>query len=202
VTRRRRETPAAARTRRAAVDDPAAVLEAAARLLEVRPRSTEEVRRRLRDNGYRPDLVEGAVERLLALGYLDDAAFARSWVESRDRARPRGARALRDELRHKGVAGADIEGALATREGAATGLGEGDPSGVAGDGERALSRISDEDAAVRLLARRGSAVLREPDPRKRRAKAYALLARNGFDPDVCSSVATAWLAGEAPDGGS
>jgi len=171
-------------------------------LLEVRPRSTEEVRRRLRDNGYRPDLVEGAVERLLALGYLDDAAFARSWVESRDRARPRGARALRDELRHKGVAGADIEGALATREGAATGLGEGDPSGVAGDGERALSRISDEDAAVRLLARRGSAVLREPDPRKRRAKAYALLARNGFDPDVCSSVATAWLAGEAPDGGS
>jgi hypothetical protein len=38
-------------------------------------------------------------------------------------------------------------------------------------------------------------VLREPDPRRRRAKAYALLARNGFDPVVCSTVAAAWLAG-------
>ena len=33
---------------------------------------------------------------------LDDEAFARAWVESRDRARPRGERALRAELRQKG----------------------------------------------------------------------------------------------------
>ena len=38
------------------------------------------------------------VDRLVELGYLDDAAFARAWVESRDRARPRGAVALRREL--------------------------------------------------------------------------------------------------------
>ena len=41
--------------------------------------------------------------RLTELGMLDDATFARAWVESRDRARPRGERAIRDELRRKGI---------------------------------------------------------------------------------------------------
>jgi regulatory protein len=199
VPRRRRETPAEARARRSAVDDPATVLDAAARFLEVRPRSVEEVRRRLREAGYRPELIDGAVDRMTALGYLDDAAFARSWVESRDRARPRGARALRAELRRKGVAAADIEAALLAREAAARGADEDDAAAGSAGGERAMSRASDEDAAIRLLARRGGAVLREPDPRKRRAKAYALLARNGFDPDVCATVAAAWLAGPGDD---
>jgi regulatory protein len=204
VARRQRETPAEARARRSAIDDPATVLDAAARFLEVRPRSVEEVRRRLREAGYRPDLVEGAVDRMTALGYLDDAAFARSWVESRDRARPRGARALRDELRRKGVAAADIEAALVAREAVARGADEEDAAAGSADGARAASRASDEDAAARLLARRGAAIRREPDPRRRRAKAYALLARNGFDPDVCATAAAAWLAGPAtaadPDG--
>jgi regulatory protein len=198
MSRPPRESPADRRARRAAVDDPAAVLDAAARFLEVRPRSVQEVRRRLLDAGYRPELVEGAIERLTALGYLDDATFARSWIESRDRVRPRGARALRDELRRKGVAAADIEAALAEREAAATG-DDADPAAGAVDGPRAESTASDDDAAARLLARRGAPILREPDPRKRRAKAYGLLARNGFAPDVCRSAAAAWLA-RAGDG--
>ena len=41
---------------------------------------------------------------MLITGYLDDAAFARTWVESRDRARPRGESALRRELTLKGMA--------------------------------------------------------------------------------------------------
>ena len=48
---------------------------------------------------------------------------------------------------------------------------------------------ADEAAAERLLARRASQLGRVPDPRVRRQRAYALLARNGFDPGVCSSVA-------------
>ncbi len=193
MSRPPRESPADRRARRAAVDDPAAVLDAAARYLEVRPRSVQEVRRRLLDAGYRPGLVDGAIERLTALGYLDDAAFARSWLESRDRVRPRGAWALRDELRRKGVAAADIEAALGAREAAAAGA-DTDPAGGGADGARVESTASDEAAAARLLARRGAPILREPDPRKRRAKAYALLARNGFAPDVCRSSAGAWLA--------
>ena len=75
-------------------------------------------------------------------------------------------------------------------------------AGRAEDGARADSHVSDEDAAVRLLERRGGAILRERDPRKRRAKAYALLARNGFDPEVCGRMAAAWLAAEEPETGS
>ena len=91
-----RESLAERRERRAAVDDPAVVLEAAARFLEARSRSVAEVRRRLRRAGYRAELVEGAIARLAELGMLDDAAFARAWMESRDRARPRGEIALRE----------------------------------------------------------------------------------------------------------
>jgi len=36
-------------------------------------------------------------------------------------------------------------------------------------------------------------LLRERDPRKRRQRAYALLARNGFDPGVCMEVTRGYL---------
>ena len=52
---RQRESYAERRERHAAVDDPAVVLEAAARFLEVRSRSVAEVRRRLGGAGYRTD---------------------------------------------------------------------------------------------------------------------------------------------------
>jgi len=186
---RRRETPAEGRARRGAVEDPATVLDAAARLLEARPRSTAEVRRRLGEAGYRTDLVEEAITRLAALGYLDDEAFARAWVESRDRARPRGERALRTELRRKGVADEVVATIIEDR----MSPGEGGPGGAdAGGGP-------DDVAALRLLERRGAAAAREMDPRRRRARAYALLARNGFDPDVAGRAVAAWLAEEAPD---
>jgi regulatory protein len=193
---RRRETPAEGRARRGAVDDPAAVLDAAARFLEVRPRSIDEVRRRLREAGYRADLVDGSIERLADLGMLDDEAFARAWVESRDRARPRGERALRSELRRKGVGGAIVADVLGERRTASMATGQaGDP---AGSGDRASSESADDVAAARLLSRRGGAAAREPDLRRRRAKAYALLARHGFDPDVASRALAAWMAEADP----
>jgi regulatory protein len=188
-----RESIADRRARKAAVENPAEVMAAGARLLEARPRSTDEIRRRLRDAGYRADLVEATLDRLTELGYLDDAVFAQAWVESRDRAQPRGARALRDELRRKGVGTADAEAALAAREALATGGDPDDPRLAPGDGERASSDASDDAAAGRLLARRRAALLREADPRKRRAKAYSLLARAGFDPGTAGRVAAAWL---------
>jgi len=189
---RRRETPAEGRSRRGAVDDPAVVLDAAARFLEVRPRSVDEVRRRLRDAGYRLDLVVTAIERLTDLGMLDDEAFARAWVESRDRARPRGERALRSELRRKGVVDSIVTEVLGERD---AGLG----GGAAPDGGEAPAESADETAAARLLARRGAAAAREADPRRRRAKAYALLARNGFDPDVAGRAVAAWLTQDGSD---
>lgn len=178
---RRRASFAERRERHAEIDDPAVVLEAAARFLEPRARSVTEVRRRLTGTGYRGDLVEGAITRMLELGMLDDEAFARAWIESRDRARPRGERAMRQELGLKGVDRSTIDLVLSERREAAAGI----PSD---DGEVAIS--PDQAAAERLLARNARSLARVADPRQRRQRAYALLARNGFDPEVCRTVAT------------
>jgi regulatory protein len=164
-----RATPAARREERANVTDPDVVMEAAAALLAARPRTVAETRRRLRSSGYPSALVDRTVDRLVELGLLDDGAFARAWVDSRDRARPRGMATLRRELGRQGVPDDAARTVLA---------------------ERADARPNaDAEAASRLLEKRAAALAREPDPRKRRQKAYALLARNGFDPDVCREIA-------------
>ncbi len=177
--RARRTTPMERRERRGAVEDPVVVLEAAAAFLTVRPRSVEEVRRRLRHLGYRHDLVDGVVARLVELGYLDDEAFARAWVESRDHARPRGAGALRRELALKGVDPAVVAAVLEERDEVP---GEGTEAG------ETPTALPDEVAAARLLTHKAAVLGRETDPRKRRQKAYALLARHGFSPDVIAAA--------------
>ena len=168
---RRREGFNEKRERLGAVEDPAIVLEAALRFLEPRQRSIGEVRRRLTRVGYRDELVEAAIARLSELGMLDDHAFARTWIESRDRARPRGERALRFELARKGIDRKTADEMIAAR---------------AADQPEA-----DAAAAARLLERNARALARVPDPRTRRQRAYALLARNGFDPEVAGAASRA-----------
>jgi regulatory protein len=189
ASHRSKDSFAERRERRAAVEDPAVVLEAATRFLEARSRSVAEVRRRLTGAGYRTDLVNDAIARLGDLGVLDDEAFARAWVESRDRARPRGERALRDELRLKGIERSLVDLVLAERRG----LGLGDD-----DAEAAPS--PDRLAAQRLIDRQARMLARIPDPRKRRERAYALLARSGFDPEICREVASNVSSQEDEDG--
>lgn len=179
---RRGPTIAERREQRAAETDPAVVLAAAVRFLEARPRSIGEVRQRLRSAGYMVELVDGAVERLVELGFLDDADFSRAWIQSRDRAHPRGERALRVELGRKGVAREILDSALEDRRNEAA-------ARAADDGGGEVVDSVDEAAAQRLLERRGAQFGRVPDPRVRRQRAYALLARNGFDPGVCAAVA-------------
>lgn len=162
--RKRQKTFKARRAERAEIDDPSLVLAAAVRFLEARPRSTDEVRRRLLTHGYRHDLVEGCIDRLVDLGVLDDEAFARSWVESRDRARPRGERALRSELAKKGIDRQVSDDVLE---------------------ERLIDQPdADAEAARRVLERHAQALARVADPRARRQRAYALLARSGFDSEI------------------
>lgn len=77
--------------------------EIALRLLSVRARSESEIRKRLAARGIDTSECEAEVLRLRSAGLLDDAAFASAWVESRNRAAPRGTRLLRQELALKGV---------------------------------------------------------------------------------------------------
>jgi regulatory protein len=157
-------------------------MEAAAAFLAVRPRSEAETRRRLLKLGYPDLLVEEVITRLIEMSYLDDHEFARAWVESRDRARPRGSSALRRELALKGVSRQIVDEVLAEREAGAAELGSD----------------TEHDAALALLARRRSALDRVPDPVKRRQRAYALLARNGFDPETCRAASATLVATTEP----
>ena len=169
--RPRRDSFAKRREARATVEDPQVVLEAAGRFLGARPRSIAEVRRRLGGAGYRVELVEGAIARLLEFGVLDDEAFARTWVESRDRARPRGERAIRQELTQKGIERETIDVVLGERS-------ESVLASASDPGDEAVAPTADRAAAGRLLAKNRRALDRVADPRQRRQRAYALLARH------------------------
>jgi regulatory protein len=196
--RPRRESYAERRAGRAAIEDPEVVLAAAFRFLEARARSVAETRRRLSDAGYRPELIDAAIARLLAIGLLDDEAFARHWVESRDRARPRGEIALKRELLLRGVDPGVVAAAIDARGNAEA----DDPFRGAQDADDADQRLDpDETAAARLLERRRRDLDRVADPRKRRARAYALLARNGFGPEIASRLSAGFGAStEDPPG--
>ena len=183
---RKRSTPESVKAKREArgrITETGPVMEAAAAFVAVRPRSVGETRRRLRHLGYPDGLVDEVVERFAEMGYLDDESFAQAWIESRDRVRPRGENALRRELAQKGVARTLVDEVLAGRLDAAE---DGNPNVV---------------AATALVARKRAALAREPDERKRRQKAYALLARNGFDPETCRAVSASVAIGDLDETG-
>ncbi len=141
-------------------------LTAALRLLSYRPRSEAELRQRLARRGAAPPVVDETIERLGELGLLNDAAFARSWVESRDRASPRSRRLLAWELRAKGV----------------------DRPAV---GE-AVAAVDDDDAAYRAGARRARALAALPHEEFHRRLSGFLL-RRGFRYETTrSTVARLW----------
>jgi regulatory protein len=124
--------------------------ERALRLLAVRPRARRELEVRLLRAGFQQDEVREELERLEAVGLVDDEAFARQVVEHELTVRRSGRRAVSGRLAGKGVARGTIERALED-------LGAGGP----GDEEaRALelarSRVSrlgalDASAAYRRL---------------------------------------------------
>ena len=141
----------------------------ALRFLAVRPRSQAEVRRNLeafRPRGGRPlseTQIESIIERLHEQEFLDDRAFARFWVEQRNRFRPVAPRALRYELRLKGV-----------------------DDSVA---EEIIDEMSDAASACEAAAR--SRLYRwreETDAMQFRRKMGSFLQRRGFGWDVTGEV--------------
>jgi regulatory protein len=95
-----------------ALDEIEVAHDRALNFLSYRPRSSEEVRRNLHQKEFAEQTIETVIERLTGAGLLDDAAFARYWVDNRERFEPRSRRALRYELRQKGVPDAAIQAAL------------------------------------------------------------------------------------------
>jgi regulatory protein len=145
-------------------------MEVAARYLGARPRTRWELERRLHRTGADEAVVERTIERLAALGYVDDRAFARWWAEQRDRHAPRGRRMVEAELRQHGVPREIIE-ELRGDELAEPAL---DHHGLPrSEGERALAALD------RHL--RGRPI---PEDRKALERIGMYLVRRGFDPET------------------
>lgn len=66
-------------------------------------RTRKELADKLAKRGVPDDLAAQLLDRFTEVGLVDDAAFARQWVESRHRSRGLAPRALAQELRRKGV---------------------------------------------------------------------------------------------------
>lgn len=90
-------------------DQVAIAYDRALSFLSYRPRSVAEVRRRLTEKQFDAQAIDEVIARLSRARLLDDEAFARYWLENRDAFKPRGSRALRYELRQKGVADSVID---------------------------------------------------------------------------------------------
>jgi regulatory protein len=97
-------------------DDVIRAVDRAARFIAYRPRSEQEVRQNLKGKDIDAPVIDRAIERLYTLGYLDDQAFAAFWVKDRNTFKPASPRALRYELRQKGISEAIIAEVLAEIE--------------------------------------------------------------------------------------
>ncbi len=73
------------------------------RFLAFRSRSRKEVIDYLKNKGIDGRQTEMIMERLEKNGYINDAEFARMWVENRQRFKPKGRYALKWELSEKGI---------------------------------------------------------------------------------------------------
>lgn len=83
------------------------------RYVAIRPHSEWEVRSYLQRKAASPTLVDHILGKLAKLGVVDDARFARAWVETRRLLRPTSRRKLQQELRAKHVSDVVIRQVLA-----------------------------------------------------------------------------------------
>jgi len=87
-------------------------LDAALRYLAYRPRSKVEIREKLHRRGFDEGSINGVINRLEELNLVDDAAFARMWLENRQTFRPRSRRLIGIELNGKGISREIIDSSL------------------------------------------------------------------------------------------
>ena len=153
-----------------AADQPAAAYDRAVRFLARRQRSIRETVSHLQRCGHPSAVVDAVIQRLRERRYLDDAEFARQWVADRERFRPRSGRALRFELRQKGVDSDEIDRAL-----------------------NGLDEVASARAALRGRLRRWQGLARQDF----KAKVFGFLERRGFSYEIAEAAfETAWAARE------
>lgn len=131
-----------------------------------KPRTEQEVRRRLRKRDVSPPVIDDVIARLYELDYLDDEAYAHDYAHNRFSSKKYGPVRIRRELEERGVdrhlAEAAVEELFADREAEAAAWTHA---------EKRWPRLADED-----------------DPRRRRQKMYRYLRRRGFTSDTIRPI--------------
>ena len=138
------------------------------RSTQSRPQTVAEITAKLSSRFDAADVVEAAVAQLKALGAIDDAVFARIWVEDRGVSRGYGRARLAQELRRRQV-----------------------PQDVA---EQALSALDDRDdleAATELARRRFATLPATVEPAAAARRLHAYLVRRGYNDGLSNKVAIA-----------
>ena len=129
-------------------------------LLKFRLRSEEEIRSRMKQKKFPPEVIGGTVDFLKEKKFIDDEAFTRAWMDSRLK-RAMGLRRVKNELKHKGVRASVIDQSVA-----------------------AVKEGYNEEEVVAELIRHKLRALKGPDIQKVKQRIYAFLIRRGFSPDV------------------
>ena len=145
------------------------------RLLTLAPRTRIELARALRNRGIPAAAADEVLERFADVGLIDDAAFARAWVESRHYSRGLAGRALTMELKRRGVEDEEIREAVA---------------GLGPDAEAATAK--------RLVEQRLASTVGLP-PEARTRRLAGMLARKGYPPGLAFRVIREAMEAEGAD---
>ncbi len=127
-------------------------------------RSRKELADKLATKGVSAELATRLLDRFQEVGLVDDDAFARSWVASRQPGKGLARRALAQELRRKGI----------DDEVARSALDDIDPE--------------DEEASARLLVRKKLRTLSRVDDTTATRRLVGLLARKGYPSGLAFAV--------------
>jgi len=141
----------------AAQDPEARAREVCLRLLTLAPRTRAQLADALRKRGIPDEAADDVLGRFEDVGLIDDAAFARAWVESRHYSRGLAGRALSAELKQRGVAADEIRAAI----------------------DEQLGPDAEVAAARRLVERKLPATRGLP-PEQRTRRLAGMLARKGY----------------------
>lgn len=141
-------------------------------------RSRQELQTKLDKKLVPAEIATRLLDRFEEVGLIDDDAFARSWIASRQPGKGLARRALAQELRRKGI----------DDEVAREALDEIDPA--------------DEEQAARVLVRKKLRILSRVDDTTATRRLVGLLARKGYGSGVAFAVVREELAEagrDAPD---
>jgi regulatory protein len=158
------------------IDGPEArAREVCLRLLTLAPRTRAQLADALRRRAIPGDIADTILARFTDAGLIDDAAFARAWVESRRYSRGLAGRALTAELRQRGVDDKEIRDAVA---------------GLGPDADVATAR--------ELVARKLAATKGQPSQVRVR-RLTGMLARKGYSPGLAFRVIREAMEAEGTD---